>query len=231
MSYINEQRKKINQAVLEATYKAQKRYGFKIGTGEHATWNNEADAFKHAYMQWYLADKGFLNVVKGNSFAKLLGDQHERETPNAPVGERNMDLWNNAIGREIYYELKNMSSYDILDENEKEKLVAKKIVEKMKAGEMITTPVDKRKFENMELERLTDKDRVFYKDEMLQFDQKLKDLYSDSYLNQAIDNYWEIPTKNELDKQVKSGSLIYVEDYTRSDGSKVHGYYRRKPIR
>ncbi len=101
----------------------------------------------------------------------------------------------------------------------------------MKAGEMITTPVDKRKFENMELERLTDKDRVFYKDEMLQFDQKLKDLYSDSYLNQAIDNYWEIPTKNELDKQVKSGSLIYVEDYTRSDGSKVHGYYRRKPIR
>ena len=231
MSYINEQRKKINQAVLEATYKAQKRYGFKIGTGEHATWNNEADAFKHAYMQWYLADKGLLNVVKGNSFAKLLGDQHERETPNAPVGERNMDLWNNAIGREIYYELKNMSSYDILDENEKEKLVAKKIVEKMKAGEMITTPVDKRKFENMELERLTDKDRVFYKDEMLQFDQKLKDLYSDSYLNQAIDNYWEIPTKNELDKQVKSGSLIYVEDYTRSDGSKVHGYYRRKPIR
>ena len=231
MSYINEQRKKINQAVLEATYKAQKKYGFKIGTGEHATWNNEADAFKHAYMQWYLADKGLFNIVKGNSFAKLLGDQHERETPNAPVGERNMDLWNNAIGREIYYELKNMNSYDILDEKGKEELVAKKIVEKMKAGEMITNPADKRNFENMELERLTEKDRVFYKDEMLQFDQKLKDLYSDSYLNQAIDNYWKIPTKDELDKQVKSGSLIYVEDYTRSDGSKVQGYYRRKPIR
>ena len=37
----------LNKVVLNATYKAQKKYGFEIGTGEHATWNNEADAFKH----------------------------------------------------------------------------------------------------------------------------------------------------------------------------------------
>ena len=38
------ERKLFNNIVLDATYKAQKKYGFEIGTGEHATWNNEADA-------------------------------------------------------------------------------------------------------------------------------------------------------------------------------------------
>jgi len=45
---VNYPRKKFNEDVLNATYKAQKKYGFEIGTGPHATWNNEADAFKHA---------------------------------------------------------------------------------------------------------------------------------------------------------------------------------------
>ena len=39
-------RKIFNRIVLDATYKAQKKYGFEMGTGEHATWNNEAYAFK-----------------------------------------------------------------------------------------------------------------------------------------------------------------------------------------
>ena len=34
----------LNKVVLNATYKAQKKYGFEMGTGEHVTWNNEADA-------------------------------------------------------------------------------------------------------------------------------------------------------------------------------------------
>ena len=37
--------------------------------------------------------------------AKELGDMHEDETPKAPAYERNMDLWNNEIGREIAYKM------------------------------------------------------------------------------------------------------------------------------
>jgi len=33
-----------NWWVNRETRKAQQKYGFEIGTGEHATWNNEADA-------------------------------------------------------------------------------------------------------------------------------------------------------------------------------------------
>ena len=92
-----------NKIVLNATYKAQKKYGFDMTKHEYSysnTHNNEADAFKHAYMAWHLA------WYYGDNKAKELGDMHEDETPNAPNYERNMDLWNNHIGREIAYEMK-----------------------------------------------------------------------------------------------------------------------------
>lgn len=38
-----------------------------------------------------------------------------------------------------------------------------------------------------------------------------------------------MPTEKNLNKRVQSGELIYVEDYTRGNGTKVHGYYRRRP--
>jgi len=38
----------------------------------------------------------------------------------------------------------------------------------------------------------------------------------------------EIITKIEADKMVQEGSLIWVDSYTRDDGTKVKGYYRRK---
>ena len=44
-------REEFNKYIHNETVKYQKQYGFEMGTGEHATWNNEADAFKHAYMQ------------------------------------------------------------------------------------------------------------------------------------------------------------------------------------
>ena len=51
------------------------------------------------------------------------------------------------------------------------------------------------------------------------------------YLEQAIDNDWTIPEKASLDKRVKSGELIYVESYTKADGTEITGYYRRKPVK
>jgi len=34
-----------NKYIHNQTVKYQRLYGFEMGTGEHATWNNEADAF------------------------------------------------------------------------------------------------------------------------------------------------------------------------------------------
>lgn len=220
-------RKGFNSLILHMTKKYQKQYGFEIGEGEHSTWNNEADAFKHAYMQW------MLDYYSGSDIAKSLGDMHEDETPNAPYGERNMDLWNNAIGREISYEMKNSEASDYIgDEFElASDIAAKKIVEKMVYGELITDPNDPRRFENMELERLEDNDRVFYNGEYTDFNDHFIDSYVNKYLEQAIENDWKIPDKENLDSRVQSGELIYVEDYTKANGAKVSGYYRRRPSR
>ena len=190
------------------------------------THNNEADAFKHAYMSWFLSYWG--NDIK----SKELGDMHEDETPNAPWYERNMDLWNNQIGREIAYEMKWQlgDDYDIYGEEWANQTAKRKIWEKMQQGELITNPfTDKRKFENMELERLTEKDRVYTNEEYRNFNEKMKEVYSSKYMDYIIDNDWEVPSVKNLDKKVQSGELIYVDNYERSDGTKVHGYYRRRP--
>lgn len=216
-------RKAFNSYILKETQKYQKMYGFDIGQGKHATWNNEADAFKHAYMQW------ILDYYFDSETAKNLGDMHENETPNAPAGERNMDLWNNAIGREISYEMK--SGDKILNLVSVKDIAARKIVEKMRAGELITSPDDPRQFENMELEQLKENERIHYKGEYGKFNEPISDEILDKYLEQAIDNNWIIPDKSSLDERVLSGELIFVKEYEKSDGTKISGYYRRKPTR
>ena len=224
----NPLRKKFNDIVLDATYKAQKKYGFDMTKHDYSnsnTHNNEADAFKHAYMSWLLAWHA------GDKKAKELGDMHEDETPNAPIGERNMDLWNNEIGREIAYEMKNNygDSAGMLGTEWASDIASQKIWEKMQQGELITNPfTDRRKFENMELERLTENDRIYSDGEFRNFDEKVKALYHEKYMDYVINNHWEIPSVENLDKRVQSGELIYVDNYTRSDGTRVNGYYRRK---
>lgn len=37
------------------------------------------------------------------------------------------------------------------------------------------------------------------------------------------------PTKKEIDKRVRIGELIYVDEYHRADGTTVSGYYRAYP--
>lgn len=221
-----EGRKGFNSYIDIVTKNAQKKYGFNIGTGKHATWNNEADAFKHAYLSW------FLSYWKDDLTAKQLGDMHEDETPNAPLNERNMDLWNNQIGREVAFDMKQKfgENYDLLGEEWANEKARDMIWEKMKKGELITNPfLDWRKFENMELDLLKDTDRVDSDMDFKKFDAKTKELRAKNYIEQIIDSDWQIPTKENLDKRVQSGELIYVENYERSDGTKVHGYYRRRP--
>ena len=222
-------RKGFNWWVLHETKVAQEKYGFDMTLKKNSysnTHNNEADAFKHAYMSWFLAYWG------NDKISKELGDMHEDETPKAPSYERNMDLWNNAIGREIAYEMKRKlgDDYDLLGEEWAIQTAKRKIYEKMQQGELITDPfTDKRKFENMELERLKEEDRVYTNDEYKSFDEEMKEIYTKKYIDYIVDNDLEVPSIKNLDRRVQSGELIYVEEYTRSDGTKVSGYYRRKP--
>ena len=52
----------------------------------------------------------------------------------------------------------------------------------------------------------------------------LYDLYIDNITDKN-----PMPTKKEVDKRTRIGELIYVEEYTHSDGTKVNGYYRAYP--
>ena len=138
-------REEFNRYIHNETVKYQKQYGFQMGTGEHATWNNEADAFKHAYMQ------AILSIDHGKVFSASAGYQHEIFGKETVRGERNMDLWNNAIGREIAEDIKKVWGKDLdnLPQEYVEDMIAQRVVIKMKQGELITNPSDKRSFWNM----------------------------------------------------------------------------------
>ena len=57
---------KINDEADEDVKYYQKIYKFKIGEGVHATWKNEADAFKHTFSSAWLSlkyDNTYLNYI------------------------------------------------------------------------------------------------------------------------------------------------------------------------
>ena len=72
------------------------------------------------------------------------------------------------------------------------------------------------------------KNRVLYRGEINPNDLKEGTPLFDLYIDKITD--WKpFPSKKELDKRVRIGELIYAEEYTRSDGTKVSGYYRAYP--
>lgn len=129
--------------MINDTIKYQKKYGFDIGAN-NSTWNNEADAFKHTYMQ------ATIDLRSNEQIAKRLGDKHETQGNDRgqPSGESNMDLWNNQQGREIAKEIykeygpiaKILPNWPLND------VIADKVMQRMRAGKLITSPDDKRKF-------------------------------------------------------------------------------------
>ena len=60
------------------------------GTGH----NDTVDAFRHAYASFRMSQQ------MGQRTAKWFMDAHEISSPN-PWSETAMDLWNNAVGREL----------------------------------------------------------------------------------------------------------------------------------
>lgn len=135
--------KQFSKNMINATKKYHKQYGFDSKEGEHefSTHNNEADAFKHTYMQALIA------LRSGEDTARYLGDMHENDgaVRNQPSGEENMDLWNNNQGREIADEIKKNYSMNFWTEKA-EDIIAEKVMERMRAGKLITNPNDKRHY-------------------------------------------------------------------------------------
>ena len=96
-------RKEFNEEMVRKTWEYQRKFGFETSPRQgHEFWNNEADAFKHAFGSADMAlDMGQLGSIIG-------GIYHEKQTKNNPYGEWNMDSWNNNEGRKIAEEIKSM---------------------------------------------------------------------------------------------------------------------------
>ena len=223
--------KQYNNDIYAKTKKYQKIYGFEIGTGKHDTWNNEADAFKHTFMQADLALKYTLEI------SKYAGDTHENEGKKhgQPQGEENMDKWNNAQGREIAKEIASEINNTVLlkiyaHSGKLDDLIAKKVMERMRAGKLITNPLDKRKYTgfaaNIEDEFDLPQGKIFTAEEIgkLSIDDFQK---FEKYIDRQLKEFG-IPRENQAKNMVSNGDLIWVNDYERHDGTPVKGYYRRK---
>ena len=144
-SGISSPAKDFNDEIYAKTKKYQKIYGFEIGIDKKDTWNNEADAFKHTFMQ------ARLTVQYNNSMAKAAGNFHEIDgnlRKGQTKGEENMDLWNNNIGRQIGKEIREEMDHErkIYTKEEVDDLIAAKVMQRMRNGDLITHPDDPRKF-------------------------------------------------------------------------------------
>lgn len=80
----------------------------------------------------------------------------------------------------------------------------------------------------MKIERLKDSQRVYSKEEFESYGEHVPPQIMDSYMGYVVNNS-QAPTRENLNKLVKKGELIYVDNYTRADGTKVSGYYRSHP--
>lgn len=220
--------KQYSQSLYAKTKKYQEKYRFELGSGNSDTWNNEADAFKHTFGA---AEK---SLLAGTGLSKAATDFHELQQVNNPPYEENMDKWNNLEGRKIADEIKKEYTLSerikMIKNGEMDDIIADKVMQKMKKGELITNPYeDTRKFNDKKfMDTIFNiKNRVFHEKEV-----SLRDLDNpimrDTFIDQALE-YKKMPTKENLDERVKTGELVYVTEYTREDGTKVSGYYRSYP--
>jgi len=217
--------------MFKKTVEYQKKYGFDIGSGEHSTWNNEADAFKHAFMQ------AFLTIKYGKTMGLIGGYLHERNGNkyySQSKGEENMDKWNNAQGREIAKEIINEYNPTLIkmykNSGRLDDIIAKKVMERMRAGKLITHPSDKRKYTgfaaNIEDESYIPDGKIFTAEEIGKLSTEEFQKF-EKYIDKQLKEFG-VPYEHQAQAEVAKGSMIWVDDYKRDDGTPVKGYYRRK---
>lgn len=140
---INIIQKNYNNEIVRKTMFYQNKYKFELNPRlGHELWNVEGDAFKHAFMSADLALK------MGQLPSLIIGIDHENKTPNNPQGEWNMDSWNNQKGREIAKEIQKEhgAKFSYYTQKQQDDIIAEKVMQKMRNGELITKPTDKRQF-------------------------------------------------------------------------------------
>ena len=75
---------------------------------------------------------------------------------------------------------------------------------------------------------LVPSNRVFYENEIPIRD--MDEATMKQFISQYYDEDYKFPKKEDLARRVRYGELIYVDNYTRSDGTHVSGYYRSRPL-
>ena len=135
----------VKNIALKATSKYQKKYSFEMTSGKKSTHNNEADAFKHAYMQAYT--RIFKGVIKSN-IGGVVHEIHGNLNQGQPKNEENMDKWNNQVGQEIGKEISEQikGMENMFKKEAIEDYIAHKVMQRMRAGDLILHSDDPRKF-------------------------------------------------------------------------------------
>ena len=255
-NFYNREKNKFTDEMINDTIKYQRKYGFEIGENDSA-WNNESDAFRHAYMQAIL-------LQRYNLLAKNLGNWHETmgNLNNQDPKEYNMDSWNNNQGLEIFKEIQKEYPYFKYKSEEQQKdIIAKKVVQRMKKGLLITNLEDSRKFQEKQFIPTRSIGGINSNGKPIGFASDIKDSKStlsgytnpitgsnriftrediSSMSNDEFENYENeimaqlksigVPTNGDMEREsIISGDVVYVNSYTRSDGTNVKGYYRSKP--
>ena len=105
-----------------------------VDPSAHGLVDNDADAFRHAYVSAVFTQE------YGENAARVFGNVNEMDplslySRTSNPGAFNMDLWNNRVGRKYGKKTKNR------------KTLLKMILKALKNGELITDPADKRKFQ------------------------------------------------------------------------------------
>ena len=102
----------------------------RIDTSQLGFADNDVDAFRHTYVS------GRFVHIYNDRISMLLGWLNEMIFPSSSNG-RNMDLWNNAVGRQLAKKFKNKESF------------VKAVHDALKNGNLITKPGDSRIYEGV----------------------------------------------------------------------------------
>ena len=164
--------------------------------------NNEADAFRHAYTSGVFSKEYYSKTI-----ADFLGQGNEIKNPN-PENQRNMDLWNNNVGRK----------YSKKSKNRQELAELLKIA--LKNGELIISLDDPRKYDgpkpliNLERSVIMIKQKAsglnemfydFIKEKMMSLDEFIEEIEKGNYQGyQIIENNGTEYVRSKPDKVISN---------------------------
>lgn len=203
-------------------------------------WNDATDAFRHVWGAAYLALKYNKNA------AKIATNFHEISEKGQPGAEKNMDLHNNDIGFGISDSIQKdfPNPAKSFKWSQIEDMIALKAYEKLKENKVITSIADKKinskpvslrenliKTREEKLARYTKKlaespEKTRAQEAKHVTLEELK-ASQNSRIQKVHDMIQNAQKKKDKKEPAGSGE-VYVKEYTRSDGTKVKSYYRRR---